>query len=120
MGATKKEGGKQRAKSYTHFCRECRSHMILPLLVFVLFLTQPSIQRKFMLPSRYYDGTVVIKAIESDTVHIFQKAVFSVTHVFNEFFVSCNISMCYNPYRYCIGTLSADDFIQTVCFDVLA
>jgi len=76
MSATKKEGGKQRAKSYTHFCTECRSHIILPLLVFVLFLTQASIQRKFMLPSRYYDGTVLIKAIESDTVHIFQKAVF--------------------------------------------
>jgi len=58
------------------FARECRFYFVLPLLVFVLYLAQASIQRKVMSPSLYYDGTAVIEVIESDTVHIFQSAIY--------------------------------------------
>ncbi len=75
MWTNKEESGSRREK-YKQFIKECRFHISLSLLVFVLFLTQASIQRKIMLAFRYYDGTAVIKAIESDTVHIFQKAIF--------------------------------------------
>jgi membrane-associated phospholipid phosphatase len=65
-----------------HFIKECRFHLLLLAQVFMLYLIQASIQRKFALSFVYYDATVFIRAIESDFVHIFQKAIFpSLTYV---------------------------------------
>ena len=74
---SKKEGESRRAK-YKQLVKECRFHILLLLMVFVLYLTQATIQQKFM-PTfpYYYDGTAVIETIDSDFVHIFQKEIFS-------------------------------------------
>jgi membrane-associated phospholipid phosphatase len=73
-GKRMKEGGQWRAK-YIQFAKECRFHIIFSLLAFALFLSQTTIQQKFISPSRYYDGTAVIEAIESNSVSIFQKVI---------------------------------------------
>ncbi|MFZ2070671.1 MAG: phosphatase PAP2 family protein [Halobacteriota archaeon] len=62
--------------NYKQFARECRSHIMLILLVFALYMTQVPIQQEITSASGYYDGTPVIEAIESDTVHLFQEGIY--------------------------------------------
>ncbi|NQE44783.1 hypothetical protein C5S31_02010, partial [ANME-1 cluster archaeon GoMg2] len=68
------KGGQRRAK-YIQFAKECRFQILFSLLAFALFLSQTTIQQKFISPSRYYDATAVIEAIESNSVSIFQKVI---------------------------------------------
>jgi membrane-associated phospholipid phosphatase len=81
MWTNKEEPGSRREK-YKRFIKECRFHISLSLLVFVLYLTEASIQRRFMSPRMYYDATAFIEAIGSDSIHIFQEVVFpSLTYI---------------------------------------
>ena len=67
---------KDQIGKYKDFLKECRFQVLLPILVFILYITQASLQRKFMTKFTYHDGTALIEAIESNMVHIFQKVVF--------------------------------------------
>jgi membrane-associated phospholipid phosphatase len=59
------------------FIKECRSYILLALLVSALGLKQISIQHKIALRFGYYDYTALISAINPDFALIFQKGIYS-------------------------------------------